>query len=170
MGTGGTGVQNDPQTWTYFGAGQVNLDPQMGLPSGSQTPINSHPRLYSSEAVNYATVFPPRAWDDHASLPGHMVRDARSGYSYVLTLQVKTPVIHGRDGSRQVLAYHPAPQTPQSIPDVDVYSHTTPPTGTHICLSNRQTTALLPGPTAHMVGACGRFKTWHSPIRSSIAG
>jgi len=65
-------------------------------------------------------------------------------------------MIHdGRDISYQLSACHPAPQTPQGIPDVS--SHTTPSMGAHACLSNWQTTAL-PGPTTHMVGACGIFE------------
>ena len=73
MGTSGTQVQNDPQTGTYFGAVQMNLDPQMGGLSGCQTSINSHPRVRSSEADNYATDLPPRT-AVHASFFGHMVR------------------------------------------------------------------------------------------------
>lgn len=68
VGTNGTQTQNDPPTCTYFGADQVILDPQMGAP------INSHPRVRSSEAVNDATVFPPRTRELCACLLGHMVR------------------------------------------------------------------------------------------------
>ena len=63
---------------------------------------------------------------------------------YVLILP-KAPTIHGRDVSDQLSAYHPAPQTSRSIPDV--YSH--------VSLSNWQTTTLPPGSMPHTVGACG---------------
>ena len=68
-------------------------------------------------------------------------------YISVLILHVKATTIHG---------WHHAPQTSQSIPDV--HSHTTPPMGAHISLSNWQTAALSPGSTTHIVGTCGIFK------------
>ena len=82
--------------------------------------------------------------------------DARLGYVCVLTLQVKNPMIHGRNVSYQVPTYHAASQPPQRIPDV--YSHTTPSMSAHTCPSNWQTVALPPGPTTHMVGVCGLFE------------
>jgi hypothetical protein len=75
MGASETRVQNDPQTCNSFGAAQVNLDPQMGGLSGCQTPINSHPHVCSSDAVNCAVaVFPPRTRELHTPLFGQMVR------------------------------------------------------------------------------------------------
>ena len=73
MRASATQVHNDPQTCTYFGADQVNPDPQMGGLSGYQTPVNSHPRVRPSEAVNYATVFLPCTREVHACLSGPMV-------------------------------------------------------------------------------------------------
>jgi hypothetical protein len=73
MRTSATQVQNDPQTRTYFGADQVNPDLQIGGLSGCQTPVNSHQRVRSSEAVNYATDFSPCTREVHACLSGPMV-------------------------------------------------------------------------------------------------
>ena len=73
MGTSAT-----RQTCTYIGSDQVNLDPQMGGLSVWQTPIDSHYRhcvgSSESDAVKYATVFPPRNRELHACLLDHMVR------------------------------------------------------------------------------------------------
>ena len=72
------GASATRQTCTYIGADQVNLDPQMGGLSVWQTPIDSRHRhcIRSSEsdAVNYATGFPPRNRELHAYLLGHTVR------------------------------------------------------------------------------------------------